>query len=224
MLGSRLVKENPCVASTTRGMSEDGDFTMSKFITCTNCSKSKSLDQFYACATCLDKKNPCCKECTKAKAKKRYQANPKPKLIASKKHYEQNKESRLAQINNWQAANVDKRIIAARLWEQKNKPERAKAKANWRKENNALTRLYSSKRRAIIQSRGIFTITAKEITQLLSKPCFYCGAPSEHIDHIVPIARGGRHSIGNLIQACAKCNQSKNKKFIMEWRIKGETC
>ena len=43
--------------------------------------------------------------------------------------------------------------------------------------------------------------------------CHYCGKkfPREELtlDHIVPVARGGRSTRGNLVVCCRKCNQSK---------------
>lgn len=49
--------------------------------------------------------------------------------------------------------------------------------------------------------------------------CFYCGeAKPLTMDHIVPVARGGRHSIGNLIPACRNCNAQKRTRLIVEWR------
>jgi 5-methylcytosine-specific restriction endonuclease McrA len=37
-------------------------------------------------------------------------------------------------------------------------------------------------------------------------------------DHIIPLARKGTHSIGNLVPACHACNASKGKKLISEWK------
>lgn len=37
-------------------------------------------------------------------------------------------------------------------------------------------------------------------------------------DHVVPIRRGGRHSIGNLLPSCNRCNLSKAAKLLVEWR------
>ena len=43
--------------------------------------------------------------------------------------------------------------------------------------------------------------------------CHYCGKkfPREELtlDHIVPVARGGRSTRGNLVVCCRKCNQEK---------------
>jgi 5-methylcytosine-specific restriction endonuclease McrA len=32
-----------------------------------------------------------------------------------------------------------------------------------------------------------------------------------HIDHVVPLSAGGRHSLDNLVLACAPCNLSKRR-------------
>jgi len=46
--------------------------------------------------------------------------------------------------------------------------------------------------------------------------CHYCQAkfpPQElTMDHIVPVARGGTSSKGNVVPACKKCNQEKKLK------------
>lgn len=51
--------------------------------------------------------------------------------------------------------------------------------------------------------------------------CHYCGdsiSPSElTMDHIVPIARGGKSTKGNLVPACKTCNNKKKQLLPMEW-------
>jgi 5-methylcytosine-specific restriction endonuclease McrA len=37
------------------------------------------------------------------------------------------------------------------------------------------------------------------------------------MDHIVPIARGGRSTKGNLVAACKDCNNRKKSLLPMEW-------
>jgi len=47
--------------------------------------------------------------------------------------------------------------------------------------------------------------------------CFYCGRRiakgTRHVDHIVPLARGGRHAAGNLAIACSRCNVKKGARL-----------
>ena len=50
--------------------------------------------------------------------------------------------------------------------------------------------------------------------------CVYCGKLvthlTLHIDHVVPISRGGGNSMENLCVACKKCNLAKGAK--MDWK------
>jgi 5-methylcytosine-specific restriction endonuclease McrA len=46
-------------------------------------------------------------------------------------------------------------------------------------------------------------------------PCAYCGAPHEHIDHIVPVAAGGTGNIDTLASACARCNYAKGTRDLL---------
>lgn len=52
--------------------------------------------------------------------------------------------------------------------------------------------------------------------------CHYCGrqvAPKElTLDHIVPLARGGRSSRGNCVPACKECNNKKRDLLPLEWQ------
>lgn len=39
--------------------------------------------------------------------------------------------------------------------------------------------------------------------------CVYCGAPATHVDHVVPLSRGGATHPANCVAACAACNLEK---------------
>lgn len=50
--------------------------------------------------------------------------------------------------------------------------------------------------------------------------CAYCGIKGQlTVDHVVPLVRGGRNTIGNVLPACMSCNCHKQGRFIMEWRL-----
>lgn len=36
--------------------------------------------------------------------------------------------------------------------------------------------------------------------------CCNCGAPAEHAHHVVPLVRGGRDALGNLVSLCGPCH------------------
>ena len=51
--------------------------------------------------------------------------------------------------------------------------------------------------------------------------CHFCGGtfpPGElTMDHLVPVARGGKSTPGNVVPACRECNSSKKYLLPIEW-------
>lgn len=43
-----------------------------------------------------------------------------------------------------------------------------------------------------------------------------CSGAGLHIDHVIPLSRGGTHTLENLRVACAKCNTSKRDRAVGE--------
>lgn len=43
--------------------------------------------------------------------------------------------------------------------------------------------------------------------------CAYCGGKAEALEHIVPIARGGSTTAGNVVPACMDCNSRKGARY-----------
>ena len=56
--------------------------------------------------------------------------------------------------------------------------------------------------------------------QLQRGICHYCGRkfPPDQLtmDHVVPVARGGRSTRGNVVPCCLECNQSKGAHTSVE--------
>ncbi len=51
--------------------------------------------------------------------------------------------------------------------------------------------------------------------------CHYCGRkfkPAElTMDHLIPVARGGKSTRGNVVPACKECNNKKKYLLPLEW-------
>lgn len=190
-------------------------------------------------------KNP---EKVRATKRKYALANPDKKAVDDKKYRLANQEKIAQQNKDWRQRNADYCKQKSLEWRTKNKelkaaadrkyaannkskinenskrwrannPERAReVSKNSRLKNPETGRNTTARRRARVAENGVYRVTSLELVSILRKPCAYCGAKSEHVDHIIPITRGGHHAIGNLTGACAPCNLSKGSKFIMEWR------
>ncbi len=59
-------------------------------------------------------------------------------------------------------------------------------------------------------------------TKIAQRRCYYCGRETVMeeltMDHIVPLARGGRSAKNNLVPACKECNNLKKTMLPMEWQ------
>lgn len=54
-----------------------------------------------------------------------------------------------------------------------------------------------------------------------SGACYYCGKIVKHselsMDHLIPLARGGRSTKDNLVPSCKDCNNRKKSMLPIEW-------
>ena len=57
--------------------------------------------------------------------------------------------------------------------------------------------------------------------KLAACSCYYCSMHFKSkdltMDHIVPLARGGRSTKDNLVTCCKECNNKKKTLLPMEW-------
>jgi 5-methylcytosine-specific restriction endonuclease McrA len=84
-----------------------------------------------------------------------------------------------------------------------------------------MRREYALRRRRFIEVNRA-RVTVRDLNRLIARYgglCAYCPAPWKQLDHVVPVTRGGRHGIGNIVPACVRCNTSKNDRTVMEWRL-----
>lgn len=189
---------------------------MSNSKTCTKCGQVKSLQDFHKDKRRSDGLFPQCKTCV---------------LDRMKLYAEQKAEEARLRARNWYYKNQDRAAIQGKLRREKHKEKIAEQARLYRLANrerllerqrihyqkNKQMYFESARKRRALEKHA-FLIRKKDLMRLLTKPCAYCGAKSEHIDHVIPLIRGGQHKIGNLIGACALCNLQKNKKLVSEWK------
>lgn len=65
------------------------------------------------------------------------------------------------------------------------------------------------------KSSGLTTKDLKSWQDQQKKVCYWCNRSCKkafHIDHYVPLSKGGEHKLENLVIACPKCNLNKSAK------------
>lgn len=147
----------------------------------------------------------------KAAQKAKREAGRDSKRAYDKKYREKNKEQRIAKEMAWKAANPGKvREI----------------KKAWKKRNPEYVTTDAQNRRAMLRKAdGKFS--AKDVKYIFEKQRGLCAACSVkikksgknnyHIDHIVPLAKGGSNWPNNLQLLCPPCNLRKSAKDPIQW-------
>jgi len=133
--------------------------------------------------------------------------------------YLKNRNYILTKQKHYVAANLKAVALRGQKYAEANREKIAAYNSAWTKANAEKNRIKAHRRRLQSKSNGEFVITAVEMKRLYSAACIYCGSRDRvEADHILPLSKGGRQSIGNLAPACLLCNRSKGSKFVMEWR------
>lgn len=78
-----------------------------------------------------------------------------------------------------------------------------------------------AKRRAGRMRRADNDLTAAQWAQLQEVwgGCAYCGATAGPLqkDCVLPLSRGGRYTVDNVVPACRSCNASKCNTEVTQW-------
>jgi 5-methylcytosine-specific restriction endonuclease McrA len=81
----------------------------------------------------------------------------------------------------------------------------------------------SKRRKAKMRGSHSIKVTTAQLRDRFAQfgnACAYCGTGGDlHIEHVVPIARGGTHTLGNVLPACERCNYSKHAHDVSAWYL-----
>lgn len=123
---------------------------------------------------------------------------------------------------HWRAKNPGKMHESTRRWRAKNSGKMRELQRRWIAKNPGKKREYGHKRRAQKRAAG-GSFSASDIKRLLDRQnneCQVCHVDitnNYHVDHKVPLARGGNNNPVNLQLLCPTCNCSKHNKTMREF-------
>jgi 5-methylcytosine-specific restriction endonuclease McrA len=179
------------------------------------------------------------KEKVAAAKKKAYVAKADHYVKKSRDHYHSNKEDIAVRNKVYRESNRVAVLDAKRAYRQNNRDKIAAAEKEYYEKNKEYVsqrqRIYALANphiQANIQATrrvrvGDDKLSPGIFTKLLIDQLGYCNGcltdisgnrKSAHIDHIMPLALGGRNIDSNVQLLCARCNQTKSAKHPDVWR------
>lgn len=196
---------------------------MTQYKTCSRCKQTLTRDSFYKDPRSKDGLLSRCKICNSEVCLIYKQANREKLSQYQKQRYRRDREAIKANQRNRYANDATYRQNqneSYKKWAIENRETSNRRKRLWAQDNPNVTQAKDAARRQREKGAKRYLVLAKEIKRLRQGPCFYCGSKKAMItiDHVIPLARGGSHSIGNLVGACKSCNSSKGAKTITEWK------
>lgn len=196
---------------------------------CTKCGEEKELTEYYFERERTPEKKIIghftqCKVCTLARNKAWKTRVGRDYLNNMQNEYRVNNlEKRLAMERKFEAKHRERRRKADREHYQKNKDVYAKRSAIARAKRYG----YESDNHTIPELQAYWRANGMD-----PKRCTYCGDwhtkwghswKRSQGDHVVPLNRGGKDFLENIVPCCLSCNCSKNTKLVgEEWTPKKE--
>jgi 5-methylcytosine-specific restriction endonuclease McrA len=121
----------------------------------------------------------------------------------------------------WRKNNPERMAERRKKWRDSNPEKYRQAQRDWESRNPIKVRMRVETRRARrISARGHCSgYDAEMRIAYYGGMCAYCKvAPHEHLDHVIPLSRGGANWPANFRPSCRRCNRSKSNKLLCEWK------
>lgn len=194
--------------------------------TCTKCKVEKQSGDFYSHKQTADRLYPHCKACSSLISKLRYEKNKEAICEKSRIWRILNKEKASESYSEYREKNKQKLSQYYKEWLSANRDKARAHNSKWAKANKDRYSAYSRNRRAAKALSG-GSHTTEDIRAIFEKQgglCASCkiklfksGKQKYHVDHIMPLARGGSNWPSNLQCLCPACNLSKGAKHPDDW-------
>lgn len=151
---------------------------------------------------------------------RRYLSNREYALEQKRRYYQKDKQRHNERVKQYHAANKERIKESQQQWRQRNNGYLVEYRKKYSK--TAHGKLMSRKQKAIRRARKVASpgnLTIKGIRRQYDAQqgrCYYCKAELSdkyHVDHFIPLSRGGTNTLDNIVIACPTCNMRKHNKM-----------
>lgn len=163
-----------------------------------------------------------CKICKKKQSHETYMRNQEDRKRRVREYAQKNREVKRAKDRAYHLAHAEAARVRAREYRRIHAEEHRQYNREYAKTHRPQRRVNERNRRARLNSRGTHTIQDVMMQYKRQRGhCYYCKRKiiwgKHHVDHIVPLIKGGSNRADNLVIACPTCNCRKREKFLHEW-------
>jgi len=145
--------------------------------------------------------------------------NPQKRKEIEKRYYLKNKDKARARVRKSYVRHKEKRNRESKEWRSKNSELLQEYARRYYKLHPEVKKASEAKRRAQKMGGGYSATPVERQWRifLFGNRCAYCGGEYKHIDHVIPLARGGHDGAGNLVPSCKHCNHTKRIRNWIVW-------
>lgn len=192
---------------------------------CRRCGTVKPITEFRKDKHKKSGYGSCCKPCSSEIAKAWQRNNPEKRKARDDAWYAKNKERKaVTDAKRLPAYRERRREIDRARWDGMTEEERRERWNSWYRAHREHRNRYDRARRVIRRSQNAnwkhFPESLGYVLVISNDPCAYCGASTEAIDHVVPVARGGSGQWENLAPTCMSCNSSKRDEPLLAFLLR----
>lgn len=167
-----------------------------------------------------------CRSCDREYHNQYYDTHKEKHLASGRKYRENNREKVRAAEKRRYYKNHDHMLIMKAKWRENNreKVNDITKKHYWKdaEKSRRRARVVHSTRRMLGGTPDYTGDDIKMLYETQKGRCWWCGRKLDnkyHIDHRIPLAKGGADKLTNLCIACPDCNHRKYSK--MPWEFNG---